>query len=398
MTDVRAVVDLRELDRASDWEQERETTAVALVGTYPPTACGLATFTSNLRGAIAGSGTTWTANVVRVVDEDVPEDSGDVIAHWVAGDRQSLLHAQRRLEQFDAVLLQHEYGLFGGEDGDEVLDLVSGLSVPLVAVLHTALLEPSTHQRHVLEHLIDAASLVVVQSEAARLRILAVHGADPEQILVVPHGAAPNFSGPKLDDMPSPSVLTWGLLSPGKGIEHGIAAMARLAERRRATSYIVAGQTHPKVLALHGESYREALQGRAQALGIPHMIHFDDRYRDWSSLRTLVRTADAVLLPYDSVDQVSSGVLVEAVASGKPVVATRFPHAEELLADGAGILVRHGDVEGMAEALERVLHEPGLAPQMASAARVAAQPLLWPNVGEQYRSLISRVIGARAVA
>lgn len=398
MTDVRAVIDLRDVDRPSDWEEALEGTAVALVGTYPPTACGLATFTSNLREAIAGSESTWSASVVRVVDEDVREGSGEVVAHWVAGDRQSLLHAQRRLEQFDAVLLQHEYGLFGGEDGDEVLELVSGLTVPLVAVLHTALLEPSTHQRHVLEQLIEAASLVVVQSEAARLRILAVHGADPEQVVVVPHGAAANFSGSRLGGMPSPVVLTWGLLSPGKGIEHGIAAMARIAGRGRAASYVVAGQTHPKVRALHGESYREALQGQARSLGISHMVRFDDSYRDWSSLRALVRSADAILLPYDSVDQVSSGVLVEAIASGKPVVATRFPHAEELLSDGAGILVGHGDVYGMAEALERVLHEPGLAPQMASAARIAAQPLLWPNVGQKYRSLISRVIGARAVA
>ena len=127
-------------------------------------------------------------------------------------------------------------------------------------------------------------------------------------------------------------------------------------------------------------------------------VHFDDAYRDWESLRALVRTVDVVLLPYDSRDQVSSGVLVEALASSKPVVATRFPHAVELLADGAGILVDHGDLEAMAHALERVLYEDGLAGRMARAARVAATPLLWPAVGAEYRSLVNRVVAARAVA
>ena len=369
--------------------------SVALVGTYPPTECGLATFASNLRTAIAERSSGWRAAVVRVLDRDEPVPSGEVVAQWVAGDPASLRRSLAVLNDFDAVLLQHEYGLFGGPDGEQVLDLIDGLEVPLLAVLHTALLEPSAHQREVLGRILDAAAVAIVQSHAALQRIVAVHDAKPDGVVMIPHGAAPNFSGPVLQGIRRPAVLTWGFVSPGKGIEHGIAAIARLGTRSPAISYIVAGETHPKVRAAQGEQYRDALKAQASALGVAERVQFDDAYRDWESLAALVRSVDVVLLPYDSPDQVSSGVLVEALASGKPVVATRFPHAVELLADGAGILVDQGDVDGMAHALERVLYEDGLAGRMASAARTAAQPLLWPAVGASYRSLVNRVVAAR---
>lgn len=371
--------------------------AVALVGTYPPTQCGLATFTSNLRAAIAYPAEAWEASVVRVLDRWEPRPTDDVVEQWMAGDEVSLHGALAALSGFDAVVLQHEYGLFGGADGDEVLALVDGLKVPLVAVLHTALLEPSAHQREILDRILERAAVAVVQSEAARQRVLAVHGAVPRDVVMIPHGAASNFTGPALADAPRPAVLTWGLLGPGKGIEHGISAIAGL-HSPPAPTYVVAGQTHPKVRAANGERYRQTLMDHALAHGVADRVVFDDGYRDWESLRALVRSVDVVLLPYESRDQVSSGVLVEAVASGKPVVATRFPHAEELLAGGAGLLVDHGDVDAMRDALEAVLFEPGVADRMAAAAREAAQPLLWPAVGEAYRELIGRVVQERAVA
>jgi len=372
--------------------------AVALVGTYPPTTCGLATFTSNLRAAIAARPSSWEAGVVRVLDRPEPPPSDEVVEQWVAGNAASLRRSLAALNSFEAVLLQHEYGLFGGRDGEDVLGLIDGLEVPLVAVLHTVLLEPSTHQRYILDRIIEAAAIVVVQSEAARQRIISVHDARLESVVVIPHGAAANWSGPVRADVPRPAVLTWGLLSPGKGIEHGIAAIARLRLATPAASYIVAGQTHPKVRAANGEHYREALQAQACSLGVDDRVRFDDGYRDWDSLRALVRTVDVVLLPYDSRDQVSSGVLVEALASGKPVVATRFPHAEELLTGGTGILVDHGDVDAMADALYRVLYEPGLAARMAAAARRASMVLVWPAVGASYRLLVARAVALRAVA
>jgi polysaccharide biosynthesis protein PslF len=372
--------------------------SVALVGTYPPTRCGLATFASNLRDAVVAPQYGWEASIVRVLDEPEPERSPEVAEHWLTGDRGSLRSVLDVLDRVDAVLLQHEYGLFGGVDGEDVVGLVESFTSPLVAVLHTVLDEPTPHQHRVLDRVLDSAAAVVVQSRVARQRILAVHDIVPERVVVIPHGAAANFHGPILDHVRQPAVLTWGLLSPGKGIEQGIEAIARLRSDSKAPSYVVAGQTHPKVRAAHGESYRDALRSLARSLGLGDRVCFDDSYRDWDSLRALVRSAEVVLLPYESRDQVSSGVLVEAIASGKPVVATRFPHAEELLTGGAGLVVDHGDVQAMAEALNRVLYEPGLADQMAAAARRTAEPLLWPAVGAEYRALINRVIEARAVA
>ena len=211
------VVDLRHGARLADCDEAVPARSIVFVGTYPPTACGLATFTDNLRAAIAAPASGWTARVVRVLDREEPEESSDVIAHWVTGDAESLRHALHHIELFDAVVLQHEYGLFGGEDGADVLDLVSRLDVPLVLVLHTALQEPSPHQRYVLDRLLQAAAVVVVQSEAARDRILAVHDADPDHVVVVPHGAAENFAGTVLGDVSRPAVLTWGLLEPRQG-------------------------------------------------------------------------------------------------------------------------------------------------------------------------------------
>lgn len=367
---------------------------LVLVGTYPPTPCGLATFTANLRRAIEAPG--WRADVLRVVGP--PEGLRDeIVGEWAPGDYLSLARALRAIGRCDAVVLQHEYGLFGGPDGEEVLALVYGLDSPLVAVVHTVLLNPSANQRKVLEAVMRAAAVVVVQSKAARSRLLEAHALGPEAVVVVPHGATANFSSLPRREGTGPLVLTWGLLGPGKGIEHAIGAVARLRRRGREVRYLVAGRTHPKVRQSEGESYRESLFALVRDLGVEDLVRFDDAYRDWESLWGLVRSAHAVLLPNESSDQVSSGVLVDALASARPVVATRFPHAEELLVRGAGATVPQGDVGALADALEGVLFEPGAAERMAAAAYGEAQAFLWPTVGARYRSLVEGVVRARKV-
>jgi glycosyltransferase involved in cell wall biosynthesis len=362
-----------------------------MVGTYPPTECGLATFTQNLSTAIAIRNSEWRVEVVRVLDAPEKETHSEVVAHWVAGDRDSMNDSIIAIASADVVVLQHEYGLFGGRDGDEVLEFVDALTPALIVVLHSVLSQPTSHQREILERLVHAASVVVVQSHDARRRLLSVYAVPRAHIVVLAHGATENFAGegPVVEH---PCILTWGLLGPGKGIEHAIAAVARLLEHAPAPTYVVAGATHPKVLAAEGERYRRGLQRQCAELGVEDRVIFDDAYRDWESLRALVRSADVVLLPYDSRDQESSGVLVEALASGKPVVATKFPHAVELLSAGSGLLVDQGDVAAMSDALERVLYEPGVAESMSECARREATALLWPTIGAAYRALFSRVV------
>ncbi len=373
--------------------------SVALVSTYPPTACGIATFTANLRAAIAAPGSGWRADVVRILAaHEPPASDDDVVACLVSGDPRSLRRSLALLARYDAVLLQHEFRMFGGRDGRDVLGLIQGIEVPLVVVLHTVPSAPGRNQRDIIDRLVAASSRVVVQAEAARERLVSVYRADRDRVDVIAHGAAANLAGPALPGVPRPAVLTWGLLRPGKGLEYGIAAVARLAGCSPAPWYVIAGQTHPKILAAEGERYRDRLRALAAALGVADRVVFAAGYRDRESLRALVRSADVVLLPYENRDQVSSGVLVEALAAGKPVVATRFPHARELLGNGAGLLVDHDDDAAMAAAIRRVLYEPGLAGQLSAAAWRAAAALAWQPVGERYRAVLDSVVQDPAVA
>ena len=368
---------------------------VGLVGTYPPTRCGIATFTASLAGAITAAMPQCRFGVVACTDEQAQNGgSSDVVAELVSGSPASLAAAAAALREFDVAIVQHEFGIYGGPDGSEVVDLVREAAVPTIVVLHTVLRRPTHGQRRVVEQLGRLADLLVVQSGAARARLLEQHVIDPKKVRTIPHGARLNLSPPadRGDDSP-PVVLTWGLLSRGKGVEWGIDALAMLADLEPAPRYVVAGQTHPKVLELQGEEYRDSLRARAAALGVAGQLELDDSYRDTDSLLGRIREADVVLMPYSSREQVVSGVLVEALASGKPVVATRFPHAEELLAGGAGLLVPHEDAPAIADALRRLLTDRELAARAASAARREGRTLAWESVGASYLELVDELVG-----
>jgi glycosyltransferase involved in cell wall biosynthesis len=303
---------------------------------------------------------------------------------WVRG--QSAEPALAALNRCDVAIIQHEYGIFSGRDGADVLKIACGLRIPMIVVLHTVLVTPTAHQRAILEELARSSVTVVTMTNTARQRAIEHYSIDPSKIRVIPHGAVDNRSPySPLPAGTAPVVLTWGLLGPGKGIEWGIEAMALLDDLEPGPMYSVVGQTHPRVLEQYGETYREALAARAQDLGVRSSISFEDRYLESHELQRLVRGADVVLLPYDSREQVTSGVLIEAVTAGKPIVSTGFPHARELLSSGAGLIVDRQDPVGIALALRRILTEPGLAASMAAAANRIAPDLLWPAVAAQYR-------------
>jgi glycosyltransferase involved in cell wall biosynthesis len=366
---------------------------VALVGTYPPTRCGIATFTASLADAMTTTMPACRIGVIASVDEQARHrDSQDVVAELVSGSPRSRAEAVAALEEFDVAIVQHEFGIYGGPDGYEVVDLLRDSSTPAIVVLHTVLREPTRAQRRVVEELGRLADRLVVQSASARARLLEQYTVAAEKVQTIPHGARPNLAQPARTDGSATVVLTWGLLSPGKGIEWGIDAIARLADLDRTPHYVVAGQTHPKVRELHGERYRESLRARAAALGVSDRVEFDDSYRDTASLLRQIRRADVVLLPYDSREQVVSGVLVEALASGKPVVATRFPHADELLAGGAGLLVPHQDPAAIADALRRLLTDEVLAARSTAAARREGERLSWESVGARYLELAGELV------
>jgi glycosyltransferase involved in cell wall biosynthesis len=222
---------------------------------------------------------------------------------------------------------------------------------------------------------------------------------DADKIVVIPHGAATaagtSARGASSSRLTRPTVLTWGLLGQGKGIEWAIDALSLLKDLRPRPHYVIAGDTHPKVLAADGEAYRDMLVRRTWEQGVSPMVTFDRGYRDLAALATLIDTATVVVLPYDSEDQVTSGVLVDAIAAGCPVIATAFPHAVELLGTGAGVVVPQRDPAALAGAIRRVLTEDGLATSMAEEATRLAPGLRWSAVAAQYRALAEQLAVAR---
>jgi glycosyltransferase involved in cell wall biosynthesis len=373
-------------------------TRIGFVSTYPPTQCGLATFTASLRDALVGRDGSEEC-VVRLVDRPQPSLAPQVVADLIRRDRASLAHAVAHLNGCDIAIIQHEYGIYGGRDGDEILTLLDGLDVPRLVVLHTVIREPSRYQRQILEAVVAKADAVITMTGAARDRLNAVYDVPMGKVCVIPHGAsAPPQRGVPIRRPDRPTILTWGLLGPGKGVEWGIEAMSLLRDLKPMPRYIVAGQTHPNVVSRDGEAYRMGLRARVHQLGLQPAVTFDGKYRDAPGLADLVQAADIVLLPYDSADQVTSGVLVEAVAAGKPVVATGFPHAVELLADGAGVVVAHRSPVQIAAALRSLITHPAAAAEMARIAGVTGARLHWPAVAEEYHTLATELIAATIAA
>lgn len=376
------------------WSGEDHARSFGIVSTFPPTSCGIATFSAALATGLIADGAS-----VAVVRCGPSPEIEDVLVTATLTDHEEYTGAASSLNANDVVIVQHEYGLYDGRDGASILDLIAQIEVPIVVVAHTVLSEPTTHQRFVLEQVCAAADAIVVMTETARARLVDGFDVDAGRVLVIPHGAAtPPAEGAtarRTADGPV-RLLTWGLLGPGKGIEWAIDAMAGLHDLVPRLEYVVAGTTHPKVRERDGEAYREMLTDRASRSPASGRVVFDDTYRDLASLTELIQSADLVVLPYDSKDQVTSGVLVDAVAAGRPVVSTAFPHAIELLASGAGIVVPQRDPVALGAAIRSVVTDAGVAASLASEARRLAPELSWSAVARRYARLGDRIAAPHA--
>ena len=368
------------------------------LSTYPPTRCGLATFNAalaaHLNAESGGSG------VVRLLADDaaggglpLEHPAPRVVHTWRTDKPGGWVAATNALNRFDVAIVQHEYGIYPGDAGQEVLPVLRQVKKPTIVVLHTVLSNPDPLQRSVLERIVATADAVVTMTGTARQRLTSGYRVDPDKISVIPHGATSHSSAPP-DRHDRPHLLTWGLLGPGKGIEWGLRALALLKEHDPAPTYTVAGRTHPNVLAQQGDAYRNSLRALARELGVADDVRWEDVYHDAATLSRLIRSADVVVLPYDSTEQVTSGVLIEAVGAGVPVVATEFPHAIELLAEGPGLLVPHQDAEAMAAAIRHLIARPAGVP----ATRAAGPTLRWPAVAARYEALAASLMADRSPA
>ena len=368
---------------------------VGFVGTYPPTKCGIATFTAPLRrGFVEERESNEGLGVVSLVDSPIGGHPPEVVHEHLNGDRSSLERSVAALDRHDVVLFQHEYGIYGGPDGIEILDLVSGVTSPKIVTFHTVLNHPTPPQRLITETLVDRTDEAIVMSGVGLGRLLDLYDVDHSKVRMIPHGAATSLIGPRLRPGPRPMILTWGLIGPGKGLEAAIDSCVALKDLDPLPRYVILGATHPKVRAAQGDVYLEGLIARVHAHGLDEIVEFDRRYLDSEALNAVVRQADVVLLPYESTEQATSGVLVEAVAAGKPVVATEFPHAVELLAAGAGTVVPHSDPDAMAAALRLILTDTGVAIRMGEMARLVSPSLAWPAVALRYDEMAYELVGA----
>jgi glycosyltransferase involved in cell wall biosynthesis len=368
----------------------------AIVSTYPPRACGIGTFAADVRATLLGVDGVERADFVAVVNEaSRPQRRGllSTIEQGVRGDYVRTARMLGRLD-VDVVLLQHEYGIFGGPDGEYVLSFAEALAQPLVVTLHTVLSDPAPHQLTVLSELCERAELVIVMTDTAQ-RLLVECGACPEEkVRVVPHGAPSRLtarastsaaavsSGPYARTEGRVMLSTFGLISPGKGLETVIEALPAIIERHPEIVYVIAGRTHPDVAHREGERYRLMLKRRVLELDLAEHVEFDDRFLSIDELSDLLAATDVFVTPYRNREQIASGALTFAIAAGCAVVSTPYWYAQDMLASGAGRLVPFDDAAALADAVCDYVEQPETRAAARAEARRIGSSLAWPLVAE----------------
>jgi glycosyltransferase involved in cell wall biosynthesis len=376
----------------------------AIVSTYPPRTCGIGTFAADVRaGLLRTDGIDRVEKVVMVNAPSAPQRPG-LVATIAEGVRGDYVRAARILDRLDVdvVLLQHEYGIFGGRDGEYVLSLAEELSQPLVVTLHTVLSNPTSHQAEVLGALCDEAELVIVMTETAR-RLLADGGScAPDKVRVVPHGAPPLLARRAAEHAARGLTAngtrertsydagahgrfvlsTFGLISPGKGLETAIAALPRIVERHPEVLYIVAGRTHPDVARREGERYRLMLEETVHDLGLDDHVEFDDRFLAIGEIADLLAATDVFVTPYRGQEQIASGALTFGLAAGCGVISTPYWYARDMLASGAGTIVPFADPVALGDAVCAYIEHPARLAAARAEARAIGARLEWPAVAE----------------
>ena len=362
-----------------------------MLGNHVPRQCGIATFTTDLSEAIAAEHPGLDCFVLAMNDPGKHHAYPSRVRFEIA---ESDLASYRRAADFlnvntvDVVCLQHEYGIFGGKAGAHVLPLLRELRMPIVTTLHTILTEPSPAQRAVMDELTQLSERVVVMSAHGAALLRSVHGVPEQKIDLIPHGIPTlplaSRSKDRLGVEGRSVILTFGLLSPDKGIEHVIDALPAILKSYPETVYIVLGATHPHVKDSHGETYRLMLEARAKRLGVDGSVIFHDRFVSHAELTEFLSAADIYVTPYLKQEQITSGTLAYAVGSGKAVISTPYLYARELLADGRGILVPWKDPAAIGREVIGLLGDD--AKRLAMCERAAAQgrEMVWPAVARRY--------------
>ncbi len=376
-----------------------EINRVAFVGNSLPRRCGIATFTTDLQQAVAASRPRVDTCIVAMNNDGQRYDYPPTVRIQIDDDRlEDYVHAAGVLNTggFDAVSLQLECGIFGGEAGGHVLALVSRLNIPVITTLHTVLARPSPIQRSVFGRLVNASSRVVVMAEKGRELLQTVYQVPREKIEFIPHGipnvafAEPDQAKARLGFAGRPVILTFGLLSPNKGIEVMIDAMPAILQTRPDAIYVVLGATHPNLVRDEGEAYRERLMQRTRDRGVDDNVVFLDQFVDRPTLLDFISMCDVYVTPYLTEAQMTSGTLAYSFGLGKAVVSTPYWHARELLADGRGILVPFSDAQSTGQAVAGLLSDDIRRQAMREAAYQTSRSMTWERTAENYLSVFDQ--------
>jgi len=370
---------------------------IAILGNHLPRQCGIATFTTDLSGAVAAEVSNADCVVVAMNDAgkryaypprvrfEVAE--GDIASYRGAAD---YLNANK----IDVVSVQHEYGIFGGKAGNYLLTLLRKLRMPIVTTVHTILGEPDFMQRRAMNEIARLSKRLVVMSAHGAALLRKVHGVPEQKIDIIPHGipSVPFASNYKkeLGIEGKSMIFTFGLLSPDKGIEHVIDALPVILASHPDTVYVVLGATHPHIKEQYGESYRASLERRAQELGVDSSMIFHNRFVSRGELVKFLAAADIYVTPYLKPEQSTSGTLAYAVGSGKAVISTPYLYARELLADGRGILVPWRDSRTIGRAVVDLLSDDAKRSALCARAAAHGRSMVWPAVARRYLQSFDR--------
>ena len=373
---------------------------IAVIGNYLPRHCGIATFTTDLCAAISNEYGSARLLALPVNDTEEGYDYPDRVRWSLAqDDLKSYQEAAEFLNfnNIDMVCLQHEYGIFGGPAGSHILHLLRGLKMPVVTTLHTVLREPNPNQLMVMEEIAELSDRLIVMSQLSSQFLQEIFKVPGSKIDMVPHGVPdlpfldPNFYKDRFGVEGKAVLLTFGLLSPNKGIENVIRALPEILSKHKNVVYIVAGATHPHILRREGDKYRASLQALAKEMGVESQVIFHNRFVSPEEMVEFIGAADIYVTPYRHEAQVVSGTLAYALGAGKAIISTPYWHAIELLDDRRGALVPFQNPDAIANKTIELLDTPAIRHAMRKRAYLFAREMVWKRVAQGYMESFARV-------
>jgi glycosyltransferase involved in cell wall biosynthesis len=373
---------------------------IAVIGNYLPRHCGIATFTTDLCSAISAEYGNARLLALPVNDTDEGYDYPSRVRWSLAQDDVKSYEEAAEFLNFnniDMVCLQHEYGIFGGPAGSHILHLLRGLKMPVVTTLHTVLREPNPDQMLVMEEIAELSDRLIVMSQLSSQFLQEIFKVPGSKIDIVPHGVPdlpfldPNFYKDRFGVEGKAVLLTFGLLSPNKGIENVIRALPQILSRHSNAAYIVAGATHPHILRREGDRYRDSLQALAKEMGVESQVMFHDRFVSPEEMVEFIGAADIYITPYRYEAQVVSGTLAYALGAGKAIISTPYWHAIELLDDRRGALVPFQNPDAIAQKTIELLDTPAIRHAMRKRAYLFARDMVWKRVAQGYMASFARV-------